>query len=127
MIIFIAIGAFVATVLGGLFALRVSDKLPLILGFSAGAVIAVAFFDLIPEALNLAHTFSASVVMTYVAIVFVTYMFIDRFVTPHAHEVEHCENDSHETSNTPRKPRRVLHVYRSLCFAPCPRSRTLRK
>jgi len=54
MIIFIiAIGALVSTFLGGIFALRFKDKLHLILGFSAGAVIGVAFFDLLPEALKL--------------------------------------------------------------------------
>ena len=43
----------ISTFLGGMFALRFKDKLHLILGFSAGAVIGVAFFDLLPEALNL--------------------------------------------------------------------------
>jgi len=38
---------------GGLFALNLQDKLHLVLGFSAGAVIAVAFFDLLPEAISL--------------------------------------------------------------------------
>jgi zinc transporter ZupT len=38
--------AFVSTLSGGWFALRFKDKLHLIFGFSAGAVIAVAFFDL---------------------------------------------------------------------------------
>jgi len=41
--------AVVATLLGGLFALRYQDKLHLILGFSAGAVLGVALFDLLPE------------------------------------------------------------------------------
>jgi zinc transporter ZupT len=53
----ISIATFVFTFLGGLFALRFKDKLHLILGFSAGAVIGVAFFDLIPEALTLAVHF----------------------------------------------------------------------
>jgi hypothetical protein len=39
--------------MGGLLALRLRDKLHLILGFSAGAVIGVAFFDLLPEAVTL--------------------------------------------------------------------------
>ena len=49
----IALGASAATMLGGLAALRLHQRLYLVLGFSAGAVIAVAFFDLLPEALNL--------------------------------------------------------------------------
>ena len=45
----LAIIFFIFTFLGGLFALRFKDKLHLILGFSAGSVIGVAFFDLLPE------------------------------------------------------------------------------
>lgn len=40
---------FVSTGLGGLVAMRFRDRLHLLLGFSAGAVIAVVFFDLLPE------------------------------------------------------------------------------
>jgi zinc transporter ZupT len=46
--------ALVATLLGGSFALKYQDKLHLILGFSAGAVLGVALFDLLPESLDLA-------------------------------------------------------------------------
>ena len=53
LIVAIAIGAFCATFAGGLFALHLKDRLHLVLGFSAGAVIGVAFFDLLPEALDL--------------------------------------------------------------------------
>ena len=53
MVILIAFATFVSTFLGGLFALRFKDKLHLVLGFSAGAVVSVAFFDLIPEAIEL--------------------------------------------------------------------------
>ncbi len=48
-VIAISIATFVMTLLGGLFALYLQDRLHLILGFSAGAVIGVAFFDLVPE------------------------------------------------------------------------------
>ena len=41
MLILIAIATFVSTMLGGLFALKFKDKLHLILGFSAGAVVAM--------------------------------------------------------------------------------------
>ena len=42
-----------ATVAGGLLALRLSNRIHLILGFSAGAVIGVALFDLLPESMDL--------------------------------------------------------------------------
>ena len=41
----IAAGAFVATMVGGLFAISLRDRLHLVLGFSAGAVVGVSFFD----------------------------------------------------------------------------------
>jgi zinc transporter ZupT len=97
-LILIAIGAFVATSLGGLLALRIRDKLHLILGFSAGAVIGVAFFDLMPEALELAGKhFQLSTVTAVVAVGFVAYMIVDRLFFPHQHihEGDHCENEAH--------------------------------
>ncbi len=87
MLIIISIAAFVCTLLGGIFALKFKDKLHLILGFSAGAVIGVAFFDLLPEAIELSAN---SHVTTIVAIGFVVYMILDRFVLLHSH------NDDHE-------------------------------
>ena len=53
MAIALSAATFVMTLLGGLLALKLQDRLHLILGFSAGAVIGVAFFDLIPEAASL--------------------------------------------------------------------------
>jgi ZIP family zinc transporter len=95
MIIFIAIAAFVATFAGGLFALRLRDRLHLILGFSAGATVGVAFFDLLPEALELTKgSFDTSVVTSVVAFGFLLYMGIDRFVLSHDHHSEH-ETDIH--------------------------------
>ena len=97
MLIIIALGAFIATFLGGLFALYRSDKLHMILGFSAGAVIAVAFFDLLPEALTLAGKIYQPLTITSVtAVGFVLFMLADRFVAPHTHYDDHCENADHQ-------------------------------
>lgn len=83
-IFFIGVAACVATLLGGLFALRIKDKLHLILGFSAGAIIAVAFFDLLPEAIELAGTKYASAFITSItAAGFMLYMILDRIVVLH--------------------------------------------
>lgn len=87
MLIVISLAAFLATLLGGFFALRFRDRLHLILGFSAGAVIGVAFFDLIPEALELAgESYEIGTVMTLVALGFVCYLILDRFFHFHTHE-----------------------------------------
>ncbi len=94
MIILITIAAFFSTLIGGLFALHLKDKLHLILGFSAGAILAVAFFDLLPEALELAgKIYSASTVLTVVVIGFTTYLVLDRFVLLHGHSEDEGGNE----------------------------------
>lgn len=83
---FISIAAFLSTLVGGFFALHLKDRLHLILGFSAGAIIGVAFFDLLPEALELAGaTHEPSTILTLTVIGFVTYLLFDRFVLLHGH------------------------------------------
>ncbi len=80
-----------ATLLGGLFALKFKDKLHLILGFSAGAVIGVAFFDLLPEALELGNAYDSSFITSIVAVGFILFMILDRFFIFHSHN-----NDEHK-------------------------------
>lgn len=89
MIILISIAALISTFLGGMFALRFKDKLHLILGFSAGAIIGVAFFDLLPEAINLGSAnYSISYITSVVALGFIVYTILDRFVFFHSHDQE---------------------------------------
>ncbi|MDP9084378.1 MAG: ZIP family metal transporter [Pseudomonadota bacterium] len=84
LLIVIAIAAFASTLLGGLLALRLRDKLHLILGFSAGAVIGVAFFDLLPEAVNLGQRFhSPAVILSWTALGFLLYLVLDRIMLFH--------------------------------------------
>jgi ZIP family zinc transporter len=79
LLLIIAVAAFCATFAGGLFALKLQDKLHLILGFSAGAVIAVAFFDLLPEAIALGTPRdSVSGLLTCSAVGFMGYLVLDR-------------------------------------------------
>ncbi|MFA7216716.1 MAG: ZIP family metal transporter [Candidatus Paceibacterota bacterium] len=90
MIILVTFGAFVMTFLGGLFAIRFKDKLHLVLGFSAGAVVGVALFDLIPESIKIADNFwDVSTVMLVIAIGFVLYMVLDRILLLNCHEDDH--------------------------------------
>ncbi len=97
MLALIAIATFVITLLGGFFAIRFRDKLHLILGFSAGAVIGVALFDLLPEALTVGRQFwDVTTVMFVVAVGFAVYMTLDRIFFTHAH----CDDETpHEEHN----------------------------
>jgi zinc transporter ZupT len=84
LLIIIALAAFSSTLAGGLLALGLRDKLHLILGFSAGAVIGVAFFDLLPESLALGSRFhSAGVLMSVTALGFLAYLVLDRILLFH--------------------------------------------
>jgi ZIP family zinc transporter len=102
MVLIIAFCTFVSTLVGGLFALRFRDKLHLVLGFSAGAVIGVAFFDLLPESINLGGKFfDGTTVTSFVALGFILYLFLDRAIAlsfPHDDsrpEEEHAHASHH--------------------------------
>ena len=94
-VIVIACATFVSTLLGGLVALKLKDQLHLILGFSAGAVIGVAFFDLLPESMELGEKYFAHDTVTGVmALGFLLYLILDRLVFLHAHA--HSQDQDHE-------------------------------
>lgn len=101
MIMGIALAASCATFLGGALALKLKDKLHLVLGFSAGAILAVAFFDLIPESLELgAGVFEASTLITCTAIGFFIYTVLDRFILLHTHSDGDHGVHTHTGTNT---------------------------
>jgi ZIP family zinc transporter len=83
-VILIAFGACAATMTGGLFALKLAGKLPVVMGFSAGAVIGVAFFDLAPEALEAGKgLYEPRVLLAIAALGFFLYTVLDRLVARH--------------------------------------------
>jgi len=100
MALLLGCAALVATLLGGAFALRYQDKLHLILGFSAGAVLGVALFDLLPESLDLtARRHSTATITLLVAVGFFAFMFLSRVLLLHPEsdesEDEHAHGHAH--------------------------------
>ena len=84
LLLIIATAAFFSTLCGGLLALRLRDKLHLILGFSAGAVIGVAFFDLLPEAIEFGGKFHPPAgILSWTAVGFLFYLVMDRVLQLH--------------------------------------------
>ncbi len=80
-LLLIGIATGISTFIGGMLALKLSNKIHLILGFSAGAVIGVAFFDLLPEAIDIGQAFHSVRIMTaFVAVGFLAYMLLDRSI-----------------------------------------------
>lgn len=95
MALLLGFAAFLATLLGGGFALRYRDQLHLILGFSSGAVLGVALFDLLPESLDLTHgRHSTRTMMLVVAAGFFAFMLLSRVVLLHP-ETEDDDEHAH--------------------------------
>jgi ZIP family zinc transporter len=80
-LLLIGIATGISTLIGGSLALKFSKQIHLILGFSAGAVVGVALFDLLPEALTVGIPYhSISAITAIVATGFLAYMLLDRII-----------------------------------------------
>lgn len=67
--VFFALSAFIATFVGGLFGLKHKDKLHLILGFTAGVLLGVITFDILPEIIELVAATHTDPVYPMIALV----------------------------------------------------------
>ena len=95
-----ALSTVLSTFAGGLFALRRNDKLHLILGFTAGVLLGLVAFDLLPEVFRLSHDSTAfgvpSVMLTFAA-GFLALHIVERTVALHPGH-EHEYGDHHHPS-----------------------------
>ena len=93
----IGIAVFLSTMSGGILALRRGDASHLIVGFSAGAVVGVAFFDLMPEALELSMpVYTISTTVSCIAVGFLSYLLLDRILLLHSHAHDEPGSEHHE-------------------------------
>ncbi len=98
--ILIAVVASIAAFVGGLIALRFKDKLHIILGLSAGAVIGAALFDLIPESIELGGvSHSPAEMLVYTAVGFLAYLVLDRAFSFHSHDHNHLDEHHEESAH----------------------------
>src|SRR5438309_5736640 len=103
MVILIACATFVSTLAGGLVALKLRDQLHTILGFSAGAVIGVALFDLLPESMEHgARHFGYGTLTSVVALGFLAYLILDRLVFLHGHARGNDRDHEHRDASVQR-------------------------
>ncbi len=87
MAVLLACVTFVSTGIGGMAAIRFRDRLHVLLGFSAGAVLGVVFFDVLPEAFKLAPS---RLFMLAAAAGFLAFFGLERYTALHrAREHEH--------------------------------------
>lgn len=88
----IALTTFISTTLGGVFALRYRRYLRYILGFTAGVLLGVVAFDLLPEIFTLINQTGIDSTWVMIALVvgFLFFHVIEKVVAPHhAHEDGH--------------------------------------
>src|SRR5208282_2614077 len=78
--VLLAFVTFISTGLGGIAALRLRDRLHLLLGFSSGAVLAVALFDILPEVFAFDH---GSAYMPITALGFLAFFGLERYTAMH--------------------------------------------
>jgi len=91
--ILLALVTLISTGLGGMAAIRLRDRLHLLLGFSSGAVLAVALFDILPEVFAFPH---GSSYMPITALGFLAFFGLERYTAMHrAREHPHLA-PSHE-------------------------------
>jgi zinc transporter ZupT len=92
-IVGLAFTTFCSTLIGGTFAIRLRKALPYFFAFAAGSLIAVTFFDILPESLEISASVNLStryIMITAVAS-FLFYSFLEKFLLVHYHE----ENGGH--------------------------------
>lgn len=96
-LLYVSLAILLSNFLGGFFALKFRDKLHLILGFSAGTILGVAFFDLLPESFEIiGESFGTAFAGMMIGIGFVFFMLIERFISINSHCEEGCESETHK-------------------------------
>ncbi len=93
--ILLSLATFFSTLGGGLFALKFRDRLHFILSFTAGVLLGVVIFDLLPEIHGLAHERGIEVTGAMIALVvgFLLFHSLEKFVlVHHSHEADYAKH-----------------------------------
>jgi ZIP family zinc transporter len=91
--ILLSLATFFSTIGGGLFALRFRDRLHFILSFTAGVLLGVVSFDILPEIFELAHEHGRNATDAMIALVvgFLLFHSLEKFILIHpAHEADYA-------------------------------------
>src|ERR1700760_3774860 len=89
--------AVASTLAGGAMALRFRDRLHYLLGFTAGVLLGVVAFDLLPEIFELArtHDFDPSASMIALVVGFLLFHSLEKFVLVHPGQEDHYSHHHH--------------------------------
>lgn len=97
--ILLSLAAFLSTLTGGLFALRFRNRLHYILSFTAGVLLGVVSFDILPELFELAHKLGSDAIGGMISLVagFLLFHSLEKFVLLH-----HGHEGNYATHHHPR-------------------------
>jgi zinc transporter ZupT len=91
--VLLSLGTLASTLCGGLFALRFRDRMHYLLSFTAGVLLGVVSFDVLPEVFELAqrHALDATGAMVALVTGFLLFHSLEKFVLiHHAHEHDYA-------------------------------------
>ena len=94
-IILLSIATFLSTFLGGLFSIKNKDKIHKIMGFTAGVLMGVVFFDIFPEIIELIrkNNFNTTSVMVALVLGFLIFHIFEKSILiHHSHEEEYADH-----------------------------------
>ena len=94
--ILLSLATLLSTLTGGLFALKFQDRLHLILSFTAGVLLGVVSFEILPDifALTLAQGIDPTPAMIALVAGFLLFHSVEKFVlVHHVHEAEYASHD----------------------------------
>ncbi len=94
-IVLLALATFFSTLFGGLFALRFKKKLHLIMGFTAGVLLGVVAFDILPEIISQVNEYGFKPIEPMIALVigFLLFHILEKSIMiHHAHEGDYAEH-----------------------------------
>lgn len=93
--VLLSIAAFISTFVGGLLAIRLKDKLHLIMGFAAGVILGVVCFDIFPEIIEQIKKNDIEPIGIMLALVsgFLIFHILEKTILiHHAHENDYAEH-----------------------------------
>jgi len=99
--IILSLCTFISTLSGGLFGIKNRDRLHYIMSFTAGVLVAVCFFDILPEVVDLSFAKHLPIIYAFIAVVvgFLCFHILEKTVIiHHAHEGEYEKHD-HQTNS----------------------------
>lgn len=108
------LATFFSTILGGLVALKFRDRRHLLLGFTAGVLLAVVAFDLLPEIFSIAQAggFDPRTAMIALVVGFLIFHIAEKvFLVHHSHELDYGEHHHNPTLGKLSASALILHSF----------------